>query len=810
MRARKNIKRVLSGALFFPFTILLFAPLDNYLLSTETYIFSAANVLSVFVLLFAVGFVAIFLLLFFVPVSVRKYIVTVLFVINAIFYIHGNFLDNNYGFLNGEAIDWSADLARRNVSIAVIAVCLIVTVALVIIFRKKDFEKLLLLIALICMGMQTTSCVAQMAVQGINPFVIKPRTAFTKDGMFQLSKTDNTLIFVVDTLDTDIMNEYLQTYDPLGTEFKDFVFYDNCISISGATALSVPFMLTDELYMHDQPRKEYGIQAWSNSELMQALETRDYDTRIFAASNVIAYNADVLDCDIKNVQSTDGLIKDIGAFVKSYSKLIAFRYMPQPLKRFFLDDSSDINSESLFGMDDSFSVNDPQFYIDYRSTGLSAEIEQPVFRFYHLSGAHPPYILGSDAQKVKNGTQLEQLRGVFRIIDDYLHELKELGIYDTANIVILGDHGYYGSRTRTAVLIKRAETDADFLRNSAPLSFRSSLKNTLLELVGAESSGSSFFHPNETDTRTAWTTAIYKTDRLAKTFVTFEVKIDEDQDTKGYTYRFTGNTSPPAEAGLNYTLGDSITTDFFANCITSVNTYRQDGLTEFWGPSVMIPLELDKKPDGNLKLIIEYVLLENYPGTVRLNVNGCDVGTAKINTVQNELEFLIPKEFIKEKTLVLQLYFDGISTCGEKFPHNIRAALIRSLRVEKAGTSLNGTPLSQEKMFLSFSETVNAEVIDGVLEMGRDSGARSWYVNYPAGTYRISINGTGIDTVEMRPIYFTEDDGNIEPEVHVEEHTESSYIQYFTLEENAEAVTIMLWSAQGKVKVDQMCVERVL
>ena len=49
---------------------------------------------------------------------------------------------------------------------------------------------------------------------------------------------------------------------------------------------------------------------------------------------------------------------------------------------------------------------------------------------------------------------------------------------------------------------------------------------------------------------------------LAKTFVTFEVKIDEDQDTKGYTYRFTGNTSPPAEAGLNYTLGDSITTDF--------------------------------------------------------------------------------------------------------------------------------------------------------------------------------------------------------------------------------------------------------
>lgn len=77
MRARKNIKRVLSGALFFPFTILLFAPLDNYLLSTETYIFSAANVLSVFVLLFAVGFVAIFLLLFFVPVSVRKYIGTV-------------------------------------------------------------------------------------------------------------------------------------------------------------------------------------------------------------------------------------------------------------------------------------------------------------------------------------------------------------------------------------------------------------------------------------------------------------------------------------------------------------------------------------------------------------------------------------------------------------------------------------------------------------------------------------------------------------------------------------------------------------
>ena len=55
--------------------------------------------------------------------------------------------------------------------------------------------------------------------------------------------------------------------------------------------------------------------------------------------------------------------------------------------------------------------------------------------------AHPPFILNEYAEEVPSDstTQLKQARGVLHIIEEYISQLKEEGIYDNTAIIIMAD-----------------------------------------------------------------------------------------------------------------------------------------------------------------------------------------------------------------------------------------------------------------------------------------------------------------------------------------------------------------------------------
>ena len=58
-------------------------------------------------------------------------------------------------------------------------------------------------------------------------------------------------------------------------------------------------------------------------------------------------------------------------------------------------------------------------------------------------GAHWPYTLDKQGARA-NGTDLiTQSEGSLGIVADYLREMKRLGLYDSATIIITADHGYW-------------------------------------------------------------------------------------------------------------------------------------------------------------------------------------------------------------------------------------------------------------------------------------------------------------------------------------------------------------------------------
>jgi hypothetical protein len=88
--------------------------------------------------------------------------------------------------------------------------------------------------------------------------------------------------------------------------------------------------------------------------------------------------------------------------------------------------------------------DDPLFYRELVSKRLEPTSEEPCFKFYHLWGFHWPWDMTADAVYIKEGTEFgEQFKGDFFILQEFFNQLKELGLYKDATIIIVGDHPHH-------------------------------------------------------------------------------------------------------------------------------------------------------------------------------------------------------------------------------------------------------------------------------------------------------------------------------------------------------------------------------
>ena len=106
-----------------------------------------------------------------------------------------------------------------------------------------------------------------------------------------------------------------------------------------------------------------------------------------------------------------------------------------------------------------------------REEGLTLNDESNSFRFIHLMGAHWPYTLDKNGDRVKESDLIEQSEGSLGIVADYLQEMKRLGVYGNATIVVTADHGYWhlnadelNYASSPIMLVKPAETAEEAAR----------------------------------------------------------------------------------------------------------------------------------------------------------------------------------------------------------------------------------------------------------------------------------------------------------------------------------------------------------
>ena len=89
--------------------------------------------------------------------------------------------------------------------------------------------------------------------------------------------------------------------------------------------------------------------------------------------------------------------------------------------------------------------NDSLFWERLRAEGLTVSDDYTkAYRFYHMHGAHEPYTFSDNMKYDKTGREsglYSQIRGSMKIVYEYMEQLRALGKYDDATIIITADHG---------------------------------------------------------------------------------------------------------------------------------------------------------------------------------------------------------------------------------------------------------------------------------------------------------------------------------------------------------------------------------
>lgn len=309
-----------------------------------------------------------------------------------------------------------------------------------------------------------------------------------------LSEQQNITVFLTDRLDGLWMDDALAADPTLADALSGFTFYQNNVSCFTNTFPSVTQMLTGAPYRNESS-SVYFSQAWSGDTLPDVLHRNGWAVNLLL-SNTSAYHRteQIADCCDNLVYPEKGVKLRYFGKQSILSTMLSLSYRktaPYMLKNFIrMSGSEGIGNGFLTAPDNqpdrSPDVHSPEsdlLYLDYlRSHPLTAAAQQPVFSYIHLNFAHD--ISGSisalSPETADCGdAQTAVTCGAFRIVREYLEQLRAAGLYDRTTVIILGDHGRdpaeldierspeLASPITTALLIKPADAAEAPLRIDA-------------------------------------------------------------------------------------------------------------------------------------------------------------------------------------------------------------------------------------------------------------------------------------------------------------------------------------------------------
>lgn len=321
----------------------------------------------------------------------------------------------------------------------------------------------------------------------------------------ELHPDHNVLVFVLDWYDGQILEQILEQEPGFLAPLDGFTYYSNATSLYAFTEWSLPYLLTAVQWQYDMDKDEYREYAFQNSDLLPSMNEAGYDVGIYTDLKYIGSNATDQICNYILSEQYCRVWDTVSQMIKCSKYQLA----PLGLKNLYWYTTDEIVAlESTKTNAPWITYNDVPFWTDITGNGLTVAPNpnsQGSFRFYHMYGAHEPYLMTENCTETKHGQMIPQAMGSMKIVYEYINQLKSLGLYDNATIIITADHGQnytydplradflpdMGLQTTSypILLVKNAgETREGVSESKAPVS-HTELIATIANAIGIQTAG---------------------------------------------------------------------------------------------------------------------------------------------------------------------------------------------------------------------------------------------------------------------------------------------------------------------------------
>ena len=660
---KKDKYEIWAIAFLICFTFFIFGPLEFYMISTgeASFYFGISNILGWCLIWFVLSSIVLVV----IQSIGKKIISAILFAIGVGVYVQGNYINPNYGVLNGSEIDWTIyrTYAWGNSFfwIAIIIISIIASIKA----KPEVIKKIQVYISVFIISIEIITLGTLLITNYNEVFVESADGYITDKEQFVVGSEENIILILLDTFDSDVFEEIMGKDSEVKSELKDFTYYKNMTGGYPYTAFAVSLILTGEWYDRERPWEAFVVDSSANNEIYEQLIDKNYSIGLYGNESLMG--TEPLIGKVRNIADGKAGVSSKRAVTNTMIRLTAFRYFPHILKKYtsYTDvDFYKYMSEECYKIDD-----DVFFYNKLKNERISTENCEKAFIYYHLNGIHAPYIYDENVT-TEESTEDKQGRGALKIVYEYIEQLKEIGVYDNSTIVVFADHGYKGMGQNPLFLVKEANANHEFEVDMSPVSYDDLQGTYTYWITGEKGNKSTIYDFEEKVDRVRYFRyyPLHEQKNEEVPFVEYAIygdAWDENSMLKtGYLY---GKEGKYYSEKLKYEPGLVISFDAEGNYEKFIET----GFRNFGGwiysfeNSTRFSMDMSNYQGGDLKIEIALANVLTPPQRLRLFVNDNYVDEMVANVAGDTLIYHIPEEYLNNDITTFKIEYPDVLVNGE-------------------------------------------------------------------------------------------------------------------------------------------------
>ena len=365
--------------------------------------------------------------------------------LHLIFWLEGGLLAWDPGLLDGKTIDWSIDAWRGLVDLP-----LWTGLLLVVVIGSIGTITHMLTLSKILFAVQTLFFLFSLSIHDFETDLHTGTNNLPE--MSEFSSSENTLVILLDGLQGDIFRDLL-TEDPpplFAQVFSGFTYFDQHTGLFPTTFMTVPALLSGKIYRNDETKQSFIKRVVKHESILPVLGDRGYIVDLASDKfevNLYRKGFHSHSYAIPNNLHLSRLHYTLDDTLRM-ADLILFRHAPHLARKSIYRDQSwflqSIFSNDEYGQLRYFAHN---HFLETLSRNAFVKGNAKRFKFFHLMTTHTPFIVNRDCSYAQKALPIErenatnQSRCALLTVAKLLSKMKEIGVYEAANIILLSDHG---------------------------------------------------------------------------------------------------------------------------------------------------------------------------------------------------------------------------------------------------------------------------------------------------------------------------------------------------------------------------------